>query len=155
MNGAKHLFLNLFGADAVGAAGPDSLIGRTDIVDVLFGLGGYCLSDHGLLAIAAEQKAGKQMRFFLIGRAAHIPPQHDLDGHEVFIGDKGFVSVLNLYPLGLVFALHHADFIVGSSAFALCQYANIYFIGEDALDSLVSPLGRFSGLEDCIEPYTG
>ncbi len=61
------------------------------------------------------------------------------------------MGILNLYPLGLVFALHDANFIVGSSAFALCQYANIYFIGEDALDSLVSPLGRFSGLEDGIE----
>lgn len=36
MNGAEHLFLNLFGADAMGAAGPAALVGRADIVDVLF-----------------------------------------------------------------------------------------------------------------------
>ena len=65
------------------------------------------------------------------------------------------MSVLDLYPLGLIFALHHADFIVGSSAFALRQYANIYLIGEDTLDSLVSPLGGFAGFEDGIKPYTG
>lgn len=108
-----------------------------------------------MLAIAAEQKAGKQMCFFLIGRAAHISPQHDLDGHEVFIGDKRFVGILYLHPLVFVLTLHHADFVVGRSAFTLCQYADIYFIGEDALDGLVCPLGGFSGLEYGIKPHTG
>ena len=35
-----------------------------------------------------EQEAGKQMRFVLIGRTAHIPLHHDLDCREVLVGHK-------------------------------------------------------------------
>ena len=127
------------------------LIGRANIVDVLFGFGWDCFTDHRLLAVTAEQKTGKQMRLILIGRTAHIPFHHGFDSHKVFVGDQCFVGIFNLDPLSLILALHDADFVVGSSALALCQNADIDFIGEDTLDCFVCPFCDVSGFEDGIE----
>ena len=57
MDGAKHLFLNLFCADAVRAAGPAMFVRRADIVDVFLCLRRDGLACHGLLAVSAEQEA--------------------------------------------------------------------------------------------------
>ena len=67
MNGTEDLFLNLFCGDAVRAARPAVLISGADIVDILFRLRRDGLADHWLLTVSAEQEAGKQMRFVLIG----------------------------------------------------------------------------------------
>ena len=47
------------------------------------------------------------------------------------------MGIFNLYPLSLILALYYADFVVGCSALALCQNADIDFIGEDTLDCFV------------------
>ena len=59
-NAKTFLYMDqFFGADAVGAAGPDSLIGRTDIVDVLFSLSLNRMPDHRLTTVRADQEPGK------------------------------------------------------------------------------------------------
>ena len=44
-----------------------------DVLDVLFAAPRYCFSDHTLLAIAAIQKAGKQVMLAAVIRSPHIP----------------------------------------------------------------------------------
>ena len=154
MDGTEHLFLNLFCADAVRAAGPAMFVRRADIVDVFLCLRRNGLACHRLLAVSAEQEAGKQVCLILIRRAAHIPLHHGLDGHEILIGNKCFVRPLDLDPLGFVFRLHNAHLVVWRTALALGKDTDIYLIGEDALDSLVSPLCSVAGLEDGIELHS-
>ena len=91
------------------------------------------------------------MCLILIGRAAHIPFHHGFDSHKVLIGNQRFMGIFNLDPLSLILALYDADFVVGSSTLALCQNADIDFIGEDTLDCLVCPFCDVAGLEDGIE----
>ena len=67
MNGTEDLLFNLFCGDAVRAARPAVLIGGADVVNILFRLRRDGLADHWLLTVSAEQEAGKQMRFVLIG----------------------------------------------------------------------------------------
>ena len=67
MNGTEDLLFNLFCGDAVRAARPAVLIGGADVVDVLFRLRRDGLADHWLLTVSAEQEAGKQVCFVLIG----------------------------------------------------------------------------------------
>ena len=43
------------------------LIGGADVVDILFRLRRDGLADHWLLTVSAEQEAGKQVCFVLIG----------------------------------------------------------------------------------------
>ena len=58
---------------------------------------------------------------------------------------------LDFDPLGFVFRLHNAHLVVWRTALALGKDTDIYLIGEDALDSFVSPLCSVAGLEDGIE----
>ena len=94
------------------------------------------------------------MSLVLIGRAAHISLHHGLDCHEVFIRDKSFMSVLNLYPFCFVLTLYHTDFIVRSAALALSKNTDVNLIDEDALDCFVSPFCGIAGFEDGIELHT-
>ena len=155
MNGTEDLLFNLFCGDAVRAARPAVLIGGADVVDILFRLRRDGLADHWLLTVSAEQEAGKQMRFVLIGRTAHIPLHHDLDCHEVLVGHKSFMRIFYLDPLGFILAFHNADFVVGSAALALRQNADINLVGENTLDGFVCPFCGIAGLEDGIELHTG
>lgn len=91
------------------------------------------------------------MCLILIGRTAHIPFHHGFDSHKVLVGDQCFMGIFNLYPLSLILALYDADFVVGCSALALCQNADIDFIGEDTLDCFVCPFCDVAGLKDGIE----
>ena len=93
MNGTEDLLFNLFCGDAVWAARPAVLIGGADVIDILFRLRRDGLADHWLLTVSAEQEAGKQVCFVLIGRTAHIPLHHDLDCHEVLVGHKSFMRI--------------------------------------------------------------
>ena len=64
------------------------------------------------------------------------------------------MRVFKLDPLGFILALHNADFVVGSATLALSQNADINLVGENALDSFVSPFCGISGFEDSIELNT-
>ena len=151
MDGTEYLFLDLFCTDAVRAAGPVMLIRRADIVDVLLCLRRNCLARHRLLTVPTEQEAGKQVCLVLIRRAAHIPLHHGLDGHEVLIGDKRFMRPFDFNPLGFILRLHNTHLVVWRTALALGKNADVDFVGEDALDSFVSPLCSVASLEDGIE----
>ena len=155
MNSTEDLLFNLFCGDAMRAARPAVLIGGADVVDILFRLRRDGLADHWLLTVSAEQEAGKQMRFVLIGRTAHIPLHHDLDCHEVLVGHKSFMRIFYLDPLGFILAFHNADFVVGSAALALRQNADINLVGENTLDGFVCPFCGIAGFEDGIKLHTG
>ena len=58
---------------------------------------------------------------------------------------------LNFNPLGFILRLHNAHLVVWRAALALGKDTDIDLIGEDALDSFVSPLCSVAGLEDGIE----
>ena len=155
MDSAEYLFFQLLFADAVRAAGPAVLVCRTDIVDVLLCLRWNGFADHGLLAVSAEQEAGKQMNFLLIGGTAHIALHHCLDCHEVFVRDESFMSVLNLDPFLFILFLNNTDFVVGSAALALSQNADVNLVGQNPLYCVVGPLSCVSGFEDGIVLHTG
>ena len=58
---------------------------------------------------------------------------------------------LNFNPLGFVLRLHNTHLVVWRTALALGKNADVDFVGEDALDSFVSPLCSVASLEDGIE----
>ena len=57
------------------------------------------------------------------------------------------MRIFNLDPLGFILGFHNADFVVGSAALALRQYADINLVGENTLDGFVCPFCGIAGLD--------
>lgn len=93
------------------------------------------------------------MRLVLIGRAAHIPLHHGLDGHEVFVGNKRLMCSFYPDPLCFILRLYNPHLVVWSTALALGKDTDVNLIAENALDSFISPFRGVTGFEDGIELY--